>query len=245
MLEQISSIITLQQHDVEVDELAKKASAFDSLIKKKSLAADALKTDLKSAKDKLTAAQLKKKELEGEAEAKQKLVQKHQSELNSLKSNDAYKAMLSEIEGAKAAVVQIEDQILVAMETIDTADKTFKENEKKLKSDEAALKAEVSALEGQKAAAGAAAAQRKEARDAFAKAIPAAILARYDTIRAKRDGIAIVAMINNSCAGCHMTLPPHTVNDVKTAKAVVICESCNRILYNPAPVDAPSVAPAS
>ncbi len=45
MLEQVSSIITLQRHDIEVDELARKVSAFDPLIKKKSLAAEALKTE--------------------------------------------------------------------------------------------------------------------------------------------------------------------------------------------------------
>lgn len=242
MLEQLSSLIALQEHDADVDELNRKAAAFDTQIKKKNQALDALRNSVKSAKDKLTANTLKKKELEGEAEAKQKLVQKHQGELNSLKSNDAYKAMLGEIDAAKKAVIEIEDRVLVVMEAIDAADREFKEGEKKFKADEAALKAEVSRLEAAKADAVAVAAKRKEERDAFAATIPGNVVAQYDAVRAKRDGVAIVPMVNNSCAGCHMTLPPHRVNDVNKGKAVVICESCSRIIYRPSE---PAAAPAS
>ena len=84
MLEQLSSLITLQQHDAAVDDLARKAAAFDAVIKKKTQALDALRSDLKAAKDKLGANTLKKKELEAEADAKQMLVQKHQGVLNAL-----------------------------------------------------------------------------------------------------------------------------------------------------------------
>jgi uncharacterized protein len=249
MLEQLSSLIALQQHDLAVDELATKVTAFDPLIKKKTQALEALKTGLKSAKDKVSGDQLKKKQLEGEVDAKQKLVQKHQSELNSLKSNDAYKAMLGEIEAAKKAVTETEDQILVVMEAIEAADRDYKEREKKFKAEEATLKSEIAKLEAEKAEAAAAVARRKEERDAFAKTIPSQIVSQYDAVRGKRGGVAIVPMVNNSCAGCHMTLPPHKSNDVRKGKAVVICESCSRIIYLPAETGdaaaAPAAAPAS
>jgi predicted nucleic acid-binding Zn-ribbon protein len=244
MFEQLSSLIALQQHDAAVDDLAKKAAAFDPIVKKKQQALDALKSDLKAAKDKLGANTLKKKELEGEADAKQKLVQKHQGELNALKSNDAYKAMLGEIDAAKKAVIAAEDQILVVMEAIEAAEKEFKEREKKFKADEAAMKAEISKVEAQKAEAVAAVAKRKEERDAFAKTIPGNAVAQYDAVRAKRDGVAIVPMVNGSCAGCRMTLPPHQANDVKKGKSVVICESCSRIIYLP-PENQAAATPAA
>ena len=237
-----SSLIELQKHDAEVDELSTKATALDPLIKKKTLAFDTLKADLKASKEKLAGNQLKKKALEGEAEAKQKLVSKHQNELASLKSNDAYKAMLSEIEAAKQAVIQIEDQVLVVMENIDAAEKNYKELEKKFKSDEAAVKAEIATVEAQKAEAVATVAKRKEERDAFAKTILGTVVAQYDAVRHRLDGVAIVPMVNNSCAGCHMTLPPHKSNDVRKGKAVVICESCSRIIYL-APGESASAAP--
>jgi uncharacterized protein len=242
MLEQLSSLVELQRHDNDVSELEAKATAFDALIRKKNQELESLRTSLKTAKDSLTANTLKKKELEGQVEEKQKLVQKHNAELNSLKSNDAYKAMLGEIKAAKDAVTQIEDQILVVMEAIEAGDRRYKEAEKKFKNDEATLKSDVQRLEGEKAAAVALATRRKEERDAFAKTLPAMAVSQYDAVRSKRGGVAIVAMVNNSCGGCHLALTQNKINEVKKAKSVVTCESCSRILYLPAPAEAAAVS---
>ncbi|MDD5756941.1 MAG: C4-type zinc ribbon domain-containing protein [bacterium] len=38
-------------------------------------------------------------------------------------------------------------------------------------------------------------------------------------------------MKNNSCGGCHMTLPPQVVNEVRKLDRLVLCESCSRILF--------------
>ena len=246
MMEQLSSLIELQRHDNAVDELQAKVAAFDPLIKKKNQQIEALRSALKTAKESLTANQLKKKELEGQADEKQKLVQKHNAELNSLKSNDAYKAMLGEIQNAKQAVTQIEDQILSVMEAIESGDRVYKEAEKKFKSDEATLKAEAQRLESEKSAAAATAAKRKEERDAFAKTLPASAVTQYETVRNKRGGVAIVEMVNNSCGGCHLALTQNKINEVKKGKNAVICESCSRIIYlPPATAEASATSPAS
>jgi len=243
MLEQLSSLIELQRHDSAVDDLQTKVNAFDPRIAKKTAELDSLRTSLKSSKDSLTANTLKKKQLEGQVDEQQKLVQKHNAELNSLKSNDAYKAMLSEIQAAKKAVTDIEDQILVVMEAIEADDRKFKEAEKKFKSDESVLKADVQRLESEKAAALEVVSARKAERDAFAKTLPAASVTQYETVR-KRGGEAIVPMINNSCGGCHLALTQNKINEVKKAKAAVYCESCSRIIYFPAPTVAAPAAPA-
>lgn len=236
MQDELPLLIRLQTMDAAVDELQEQAAALLPLIQSKMQAAEKLKTDLKTAKESLSSNQLKKKQLEGEAEAKEKLVQKHQSELNSLKSNDAYKAMLGEIQAAKQDVSRIEDQILVAMEAIESDDRKYKELEQKFKQDESAIKMEIQSLETQKNNFLSQASTKKSERDAFASSIPAASLSQYDTIREQRGGLAIVPLLNKlSCGGCRMGLPPAKVNDVVKGKSVVLCDTCNRILYNPTP----------
>src|SRR5581483_9914210 len=108
MQNDLSFLIELQQKDLSVDAAMGEASDRDPQIQALQKKIDTLKSTLKTSKEKLAQFQLKKKQLEGDADAKEKLVQKHQSELNSLKSNDAYKAMLDEIKAAKEAVVKIE-----------------------------------------------------------------------------------------------------------------------------------------
>jgi predicted nucleic acid-binding Zn-ribbon protein len=240
-------LITLQQHDAAIDELREKAEAFVPLIQKKNQQVETLKTSLKSAKDALSSHQVRKKQLELDADAQEKTVQKHQGALNSLKSNDAYKAMLEEIKAAKDAVVKIEDEILSLMEAVDADDKRYKELEKKFKTDEASMKSEVQAIESEKNAALELVKKKQAERDAFAATVPPALLSKYDVIREKGNGIAIVPMVRNSCGGCHMGLTTAKANEVKKAKEMVLCDSCSRILYIPAEetVSAAPVAPPS
>jgi predicted nucleic acid-binding Zn-ribbon protein len=246
MLEQLSSLIELQRHDTAVDELQAKVMEFDPLIKKKTGELETLRNTLKTSKESLTANTLKKKQLEGEVEEQQKLVQKHNAELNSLKSNDAYKAMLGEIQGAKQKVTAIEDQILVVMEAIEANDRAYKEAEKKFKSDESALKADVQKLEDSKASAAAVVATRKAERDTFAKTVSATVVSQYEAVRNRSGGVAIVPMINNSCGGCHLSLTQNKINEVRKAKNVVMCEVCSRIIYlAPSATAAPAASPAS
>ncbi len=244
MQDELSFLVTLQQHDAAIDELNEKAAAFDPQIQNKNKQVEALKTNLKIAKDALSSHQVRKKQLEMDVDTKEKLVQKHQGELNGLKSNDAYKAMLEEIKAAKDAVVKIEDEILSLMEAVDVDDKKYKELEKKFKTDEAALKSEAQKIESEKIAALELVKKKQEERDAFAKTVPSTLLSQYDVIREKGGGLAIVPMVRNSCGGCHMSLTTNKANEVKKAKTMVLCDSCSRILYLPVE-EAAAPAPAA
>lgn len=245
MQDELSFLIKLQDHDKNIDALLNDIASFGPLVQSKNQKIELLKDALKTAKDALTSHQMKKKQLELDAEAQEKLVQKHQAELNSLKSNDAYKAMLGEIQNAKNAVIKIEDDILSVMEKLDAGEKMYKEKEKQFKIDEAAIKSEIQTIEAKKSDLTGQLKTKQEERAAFAATVPPPFLAQYDAIREKRGGLAIVPMVNGtSCGGCQMKLTPNNVNEVKKAKTMVLCESCSRILYMPIS-DSPAVTPPS
>jgi predicted nucleic acid-binding Zn-ribbon protein len=112
------------------------------------------------------------------------------------------------------------------------------------------IKNEIQQLESQKNTILSELKSKQEERDIYAKTVPPALLTQYDVIREKRGGVAIVPMTNNSCGGCRMALTPAKANDIRKAKAMILCDSCMRILYLPveqvtAPVtEAASSAPA-
>ena len=103
MQDELSLLIQLQTHDTGIEQLSAQADQLALRSAEKNRSLESIKTGVKTAKDKVTTLQLKKKQLELDAENQEKLVKKHQAELNSLKSNDAYKAMMGEIENAKKA----------------------------------------------------------------------------------------------------------------------------------------------
>lgn len=69
-------------------------------------------------------------------------------------------------------------------------------------------------------------------RDAAAADIPDDLLARYDKLRAKLDGVAVARLDGDRCLGCHVSLPAMEVDAARHAApdAVVIHEDCGRIL---------------
>jgi len=75
---------------------------------------------------------------------------------------------------------------------------------------------------------------KKKERETFATTVPEKIRDRYESIREKKGGVAIVPLSDNSCGGCQMGLTPNIVNEIIKAKVMVLCDSCSRILYNPA-----------
>ncbi len=231
MQNELSFLLKLQELDVVLDDLAEKSEAVAQRIQSKNQEIDSLKSSLKSAKEALSIHLVKKKQLEGEAEAKEQVLKKHQAALNALKSNDAYKAMLGEIEAAKNAVHAIEDEILIMMEQVEADDRDHKVKEQRVKAEEGIMRAAVQELENQKTQILAEKQTKQAARDAYVANVPAHLKNQYEVIRKKRGGMVVVQLVHGCCGGCQMTLTPNKANEVKKAKNMVVCESCSRIIY--------------
>ncbi len=73
-----------------------------------------------------------------------------------------------------------------------------------------------------------------EKRKAYTPSVDAKLLSQYERILKSREGLALVPVMNGSCGGCHLELPPQAVNEIQMQEKVIICESCARILYWPA-----------
>ena len=246
----LSYLIKLQQHDNQVTALESQAHDLQPQIDQKNKQLDQLKAQIKEAKNNLNSFQMKRKELENKAAEKENLIKKHQGELNSLKSNDAYKAMLAEIDSAKNDLSKVEDEILNVMEESDNAQGAFKKQEHEFQEQEKNIKAEIQKCEDEKKKILAEAGQKKKERDAYAATVPDALRNHYDTLRQKRGGVAIVPVEDNSCGECRMSLTQSKLNDIKKAKDMVVCDSCNRILFlfpaeNANPSSDPKTVPTS
>ncbi|HWD39150.1 MAG TPA: C4-type zinc ribbon domain-containing protein [Fimbriimonas sp.] len=69
-------------------------------------------------------------------------------------------------------------------------------------------------------------------RPEAAKGLSPSLLARYDAIRQKQNGIGMVEVDKKTgtCSGCGTHLPERTLTFLKEDK-VATCESCHRLLY--------------
>jgi predicted nucleic acid-binding Zn-ribbon protein len=244
--DKITALIRLQEIDQAWETLRQALAglgpARDALRARKTARA----AQAEGAKKSLTDAQVQKKNLELDIDAKDLLLRKNGGELSAVKSNDAYKALLAQMDQAKKEKIALEDQVLLLMETIERLQKTSKEDEAAAKKDQADLDAQIAALDAQEAELKTGAAVKESERNAFAAEVPADARGRYEAIRRGRDGFQGLALVSNmTCGGCRTVLPPTVVNEIMKGKDLVSCETCSRILYiAPKPVSPEPAAPA-
>jgi len=233
---EVRSLIDLQAKDKAVDELAVKIASAPVQIKALEEAFAEKKNLMNATRDTLVKLQVDKKSKELAIAEKEEEIRKHQRDLNVIKDNNAFKAMLGEIERAKKEQDDIETGILGLLEEIDKAvvedrklqqefKKLEEENNLKIKALEASKKDFEIALEAAKA-------ERAEA----ASKIDATVLEKYEFIREQRKGVAIVRVKEDktgkiSCGGCNMGLTAQKIVDIKTHNALVFCDDCQRMIY--------------
>jgi uncharacterized protein len=68
-------------------------------------------------------------------------------------------------------------------------------------------------------------------RDLMAANIDRSLLARYEMIFSRRNGLAVAQAKGGTCQGCRMRLPPQLYNQIQRHDAIHFCPNCQRILY--------------
>ncbi|HVE14050.1 MAG TPA: C4-type zinc ribbon domain-containing protein [Elusimicrobiota bacterium] len=233
----LAKLADLQEQDRRIDVLAAALALVPQDIAALRGELDSEKGRLAAHKDKATQTQLRKKEKELELAKQEELIRKHTSDLNQVKTNEAFKALQGEIDRAKVQAGELETQILVIMEEADA----LVQDEKKLKADfaraEADVNSRVGVLEARKSEQEAQLAAEKSRRESMTQGIAAEVISLYEQTRKRRKGIGLSKLKGNVCEACHMTLPPQVVINVAKGTTLITCDSCQRILFStdPAP----------
>ena len=228
---QLVQLIALQEKDKALDALKASRTAIPQSVEEKRSVLSSSKAAVDEAKRALTKLQLSKKDKELELGTKEEEIKKKNIDLNMIKTNEAYKAMLSELEGAKQRIRTLEDEILSVMYEIEQASKAVVNAEKEAKAHESGINAEIAKLEAQGTEIDGKIAVLEQDRVAFAAQVPAGLLDKYEDIREGRQGLAIVPVEGENCGGCSMTLRPQILNDVLKGQELVFCDNCSRLLY--------------
>ncbi|MDD5258693.1 MAG: C4-type zinc ribbon domain-containing protein [bacterium] len=232
MNQEIETLIKLQKMDISIDSLKNKAKEIPLCIEKTKTDFETKNTNLESLKQELARIQLDKKQKEMDLHTKEEERKKHQSELNKVKKNDQYFALQKEIDQLGKDISVIEDGILNMMDSIETVNTKMKQEQDLLKQEEGKLGQEINRFTGELESINKAIADQETQRREITATIPAESLTLYERIRKSKKGMAVAeVMKNNSCGGCHMTLPPQVVNEVRKLDRLVLCESCSRILF--------------
>ena len=229
--DQIKKLVDLQKIDAEIYNvntgLTEKPAVIEELRKKFEVS----KTHLNQLEEKFKGIQLKRKELELEMKAREDDIAKSNIQLTQLKTNKEYQIKLNEIASIKADKSIIEEKILLSYDEADAVqaeigkekvsvgveEKQYLARKKEIEDEIRLMEDRIKVLES----------QRKQQLPG----VDRVLLNRYEKVLAHKDGLGIAPITDNSCGGCHMNVPPQTINAIKMRDQLIECEICQRIMY--------------
>jgi predicted nucleic acid-binding Zn-ribbon protein len=214
--------------DAGVNRLGKLKGKLDQLSRQRAEVADQLK------QNQVTATGLEK-----QAQAADERVNSLREQMNNVKSNKEYSALLLEVNTLKLDKGKLEEEALKAMEKVEQLKAQLAEFDAKI-AEQTKL---VQGGEAEVAAARAEVGQQLDdltaKRNAAEAELPADVRTTFNKLSDMHEGDAMAAVHEQSrrhmeytCAGCYMVLPAERLNALmRRPDEIVTCPSCGRILY--------------
>ena len=232
MLDVIEKLLVLQDRDRKISLVKAELASIEPQRQRLQGRIANAQTNLDAAKHKLKQIESERKRLELEVESKKLQIEKYALQQFQTKKNEEYRALASEIDTCKKAIVGLDDQQIELMEQAEGVQK------------EAAAAAELAKqfqkeMDGQLGEL----AQREEAvkkqladLEAGYEQLEAAIgdesaLDRYQRLRRKNGERTVVGIEHSVCGGCHMKLPTQIVVSCQGDQELISCPNCARLLY--------------
>jgi predicted nucleic acid-binding Zn-ribbon protein len=231
MLPDINRAIRLQILDDRAAELTKEIAALPKHIAEIEKKLEGHQRRLEHDRAATVANQKERKQLEGEIQAADQKISKLKTQMMEAKNNEQYRAFQHEIDFCQQEIRRHEDKILDLMGAFDPL-------EKAVKAAEVSLAMEKKQVEDEKSVARERTAADQKEIDALTverrkilSEMDPKIASEYERIRKGRAGVAIAEVVKGRCSKCNMLLRPQFLQELKRGDAIMVCESCRRMLY--------------
>lgn len=234
MVEGLKRLVELQKLDDELVMLEEEHRGLPA--RREALAAQqtAAEQRLGASREALRAAEAGQRQAERELQDREAVVAKLEGQQHQVKTNEAYTALLREIEHAREAISSCETSILEAMEAIEACAAEVSAAEAAAKGARERAESEERALAVREGELALRIAALRERRGEAKGQIERGLVELYERV-AVRKRPAVVIVTRGMCTGCRVDIPPQSVVDLQSRKRVVTCERCQRILV---PADA-------
>jgi predicted nucleic acid-binding Zn-ribbon protein len=227
----IQRLIDLQRLDSIAMEAQRRLAEEPERLKTLDARLEAARAHVAEAKERLAASQTARREIEKDVAVHQGRLSKYRDQLMAVKTNVEYQAMQKEIEYAQTEVKALEDKILERMLEADEYTATIKQAEAALAAEQKAVDAEKKTLASEVSAKRDAIARVGTERGDVIRALDPKVLAVFELVASRRNGVAVAEARDGICTICHVRLRPQVFNTVRRNEEIIQCDSCNRILY--------------
>jgi predicted nucleic acid-binding Zn-ribbon protein len=243
----LQSLLDLQNVDVRLNDVRARLAAFPKKLAEVEARVAAAKAEVEGSKAAQLATIKDRKKYELDVEQWKERVRKYKDQTSQVKTNEAYKALLHEVQTAEEEIGKAEDRLLEQMVAGEEYDRQVKASEKMLKEVEEVARGSRAEIEADKSAAEKELAELNAERARFVAEIPENLLDHYERIAKKHNGIALAEVRDEMCSACGMRVRPHVFQEMRrsASEEMFHCETCTRILYYIEPEEFVPPAPTS
>ena len=231
MLPDLKLVIRLQDVDNRLTELSREIATLPKHIAEIEKKLGAEERKLEADRAALVANQKERKKCEADIQVQQQKISKLKEQMLTAKTNEVYRTFQNEIEFCEKDIRRLEDRILQLMGESEPLEKNVKAAEVVLKAEKVKVEAEKAQAREHTAVNQKAAAELQTERAAIVAGITPAVYKNYERVRKGRRGVAVAEVVDGRCKACNIVLRLQLIQDLKHGESILICESCQRMLY--------------
>jgi len=229
--EQLRLLVQIQEIDSKIIEITEKQKGLPEIIASLQINLDKARSDLAEAVRHLEDANKERRVLEGELKDSEEKIRKLKGRIPEIKTNKEYQALLKEIELAEKEKSELEEKILILLEKIDDGNLQRTEREKIVREEEIKFLDEKEKVEKDFHRLSERLEELGSLRNSVSSQIEPKLFSEYNRLLSSRKGLAVVAVQNEHCLGCHIRIPPQVFTEIRKNEKIINCLNCQRILY--------------
>jgi len=242
MLPDLTLVIRLQEIDNRLAGLEREIAALPKHIAEIERKLVSHERKLEADRAALSANQKERKKCDTDIQTEDQKISKLKDQSRQAKTNEQLHAFQHEIEFFQKNIQKLEDRILELMSESEPLERNVKAAETALKTEKTEVEAEKEQARQQTAVDEKAAQELRTERAGLAAQVTPAVYKNYERIRKGRRGIAVAEAMEGRCSACNMAMRLQFFQDLKKGDRIMVCESCQRILYYNPPVSVEDLA---
>ena len=227
----LERLIALQKLDSTAEAARKRLAAEPEHALALEARLEAARQHVAVAKEQAAANKNARAALEKDVAVQQTRLSKFRETAMAVKTNQEFTAVQHEIAFAQTEIKKIEDAILERMLESDDLAAALKDAEAKLAGETKAIDAERKTGSAAHIEMQATLERIATERAALVGGLDRGVLATFEAVSRKRNGVAMSEARGGVCTICHVRLRPQVFNTVLRNDSILQCDHCNRILY--------------
>lgn len=227
----VQKLIELQEVDSRISGIRAEIAALPKEVARIEAKLAGSKSAVEKAQAAMKADEAARRKHESDIKDQQEKISKYRDQSLKVKTNQEYKALMSEIEHAEGEIQKLEDKILEIMVATDSRKEALKQAEAVLKADTAENEKEKEHARQQTATDEKQLAEFTAQRDQLRSGISDDTLRHYDRVSKLRGSALAAVQGDQMCSVCRVILRPQVYQDVMKGEEIMYCDYCQRILY--------------